>query len=530
MRKKKIMKNISKSLIIAASAIMMCACTNDEAADNNMLPECKYPLEIGSVSIAGAEDSQTRLKESSDGMSSSFASGDQISVKIGEGTAGVYKYNGSSFDAVTPAYWQSKNNATVTAWYPTDKTIDISDQTMDLKYLLSATTSNVTYGSSASLSFSHKLAKLRVTVKDGTSSTKVTKVEVYNYQKCTNNEGSVTGNEPGWIAMRNNNGTWEANVVPTNSIPTNFIRINTKKNASVSGITKLEAGKVYSLTITKHVTGVVGVDLSSLTSDYTISDSKTYYFTGSGTHSIKVTSGSPNIYLGAATISTSGIGINITGGSPTIHAMGSDNTITSSSSAGIFVAEGSTVTITGSSRDDVLKVTGSSGSSSIGGYIINEISKKYANCGIIKISKITLYATGSKSENGTVSPGIGAASGASCQGINIEDATVYAYGGAISNQFSPAIGKGFPYNGSPSDSTPTVIIKNSTIHAHRGSGYTTDYIGCPSDSYGSVKGSSSINCGSGGGVYSSTVYCYTGSGNTVDKTATYDASGNITWI
>lgn len=518
MRKKKIMKNISKSLIIAASAIMMCACTNDEAADNNMLPECKYPLEIGSVSIAGAEDSQTRLKESSDGMSSSFASGDQISVKIGEGTAGVYKYNGSSFDAVTPAYWQSKNNATVTAWYPTDKTIDISDQTMDLKYLLSATTSNVTYGSSASLSFSHKLAKLRVTVKDGTSSTKVTKVEVYNYQKCTNNEGSVTGNEPGWIAMRNNNGTWEANVVPTNSIPTNFIRINTKKNASVSGITKLEAGKVYSLTITKHVTGVVGVDLSSLTSDYTISDSKTYYFTGSGTHSIKVTSGSPTIYLGGVNINANSSAISIEGGgTATINVKG-DNTVKASSGAGIYVASGSTVNITSENRNNnKLTATGGNGSAGIGG-------KEGSNNGKINISNVTISAYGGTNEKYAFAAGIGGAgsqNGVNSEKITITNATVYAYGttdGSVID--APAIGLGLFSTG-----TVDIEITGSTIYAYRGETKHSDYIG-----YAGMINNTTTHYGNSSiiaTVKSSTIYKYTGTYYaTKNGSVTYDAYGN----
>lgn len=517
MNKKKTIKAVVILCIMQLALCINTACTNDEVADNTLV-EGKFPLEIGGVSIE--DGSQTRIKESSDGMSSSFASGDQISVKIDEGTAGVYKYNGSSFDAVTPAYWQNKNNATVTAWYPTDKTIDISDQTMGLKYLLSATTSNVTYGSSASLSFSHKLAKLRVTVKDGTSSTKVTKVEVNNYTSCTNNEGSITGQTAGWIAMHENNVTWEANVVPTNSIPTNFIRINGSINASVSGITKLEAGKVYSLTIYKHTTtGVVTVDLSSLTSDYTISDSKTYYFTGNGTHSIKVTSGSSNIYLGAATISTSGIGINITGGSPTIHAMGSDNTITSSSSAGIFVAEGSTVAITGSSRDDVLKVTGSNGSSGLGGYIINEDNSNYANCGNITISKISVYAYSSSiAYKGSVAPAIGGASAGTCGTITISEATVYAYGFNNNQYGTTAIGIGADWQGKRAQNSPTVNIKNSSIvHAHKGkyqNGFN-DYIG---KSMRDKSESEATVCTTID--KSSTVYCYTGSGDTIEKTVT----------
>ena len=40
------------------TALLLAACTNDEIVDDNALPESKYPLEIGSVTISGEGDVQ----------------------------------------------------------------------------------------------------------------------------------------------------------------------------------------------------------------------------------------------------------------------------------------------------------------------------------------------------------------------------------------------------------------------------------------------------------------------------------------
>lgn len=60
-----------------------------------------------------------------------------------------------------------------------------------------------------------------------------------------------------------------------------------------------------------------------------------------------MTGGNPEIYLEDAQISvSSGNAIDIQGGSPTIHVKGNDNEVSSSDGAGIYVAEGYSVTIT----------------------------------------------------------------------------------------------------------------------------------------------------------------------------------------
>ena len=112
----------------------------------------------------------------------------------------------------------------------------------------------------------------------------------------------------------------------------------------------IEAGHVHTVTIR------VG-EAKPVTTD--ISDNGTYIVSGTREESVNITGGNPTIYLKDANINVSdGPAINITSGNPIIHVFGGSNTVSSDNGAGIYVAEGCTVTIQGSSRkDDVLKAT-----------------------------------------------------------------------------------------------------------------------------------------------------------------------------
>ena len=279
-----------------------------------------------------------------------------------------------------------------------------------------------------------------------------------------------------------------------------------------------QAGALHTITITANSEGTQTIDLSTLTDTHEINDNGTYYVTGTGQYGIRVTNGKPNIYLEDAQISVSGgNAIDITGGaSPTIHVMGEGNSVSSSDGAGIYVAENSTVTITGNNRSDVLTVTGNNGSSGIGGYVIDDSNYQSANSGNINIENVTLYAySSSQSLRETVSPGIGSTGSATCQSITIDNAAVYAYGCGGTSWSAPAIGNGMDWMGNTASSTPTVTISNnSEVHAHRGerNGRSfADYIGRAgaltfpySDVIATVDASS-------------VVYKYTGDGNTPDE-------------
>lgn len=255
-----------------------------------------------------------------------------------------------------------------------------------------------------------------------------------------------------------------------------------------------------------------------------ISGDGNYVVSGTFNNQITITSGSPTIYLEGANINVSSSNaINITGGNPTVHVVGAKNSISSDDGAGIFVAEGSSVTIMGSSRDDQLTVTGGSDGCAIGGYM-NDF--KGVPCGDINISTVTIVAYPG---NGAIQPGIGGI-GADCGRITITDAKVTAYGMNGYDWNAPAIGTGMDYI--TSGTIPTITISdNSEVHAHRGlySGRpsTADYIGNVGNSF-QTPSATGIQVGTGGSITNSTIYCYSGTGNIVDKIMEYDASGNGT--
>ena len=70
---------------------------------------------------------------------------------------------------------------------------------------------------------------------------------------------------------------------------------------------------------------------------------------------------------------------------------------------------------------------------------------------------------------------------------------------------------------------PVVIISDSEIHTFRYNSYS-DYIGHLGHESGHTYATGSINCGEGGSITNSTIYCYTGlDATTTDEVVTYDA-------
>ena len=515
------------------AAILLAACSQDELAEQgNTLPDGEYPLQIGSVSITAeaSEEPWTRVTEKPDGSGSVWQPDDAITVSL-DGETATYTYDGSAWTSDTPLYWKNTQTAEVTAWYPaTDGVVNLSDQDRNgLTYVLRGTgTGN--HQSPVTLKFEHQLAKVRVVAK-GTA--EVRDISIWNVPTiCYIEEGKITGQDnstTGIIPMlsveREGIGAcWEASVGP--DVEIKYFNINLMDCELTSPVTT-QAGALHTITITANSEGTQTINLSTLTAPYEIDDSGTYYATGTGQYGIRVTNGEPNIYLEDAQISvSSGPAINIEGGNPTIHVRG-ENTIGTGGSlsnyaAGIYVAQGSSVTIEGSGTSDVLRVTGGADGAAIGGY--SPALNSHNPCGDITIHNVTLYAYASNAYLNNLPIGIGSTGTTACGKIEITDAIVHAQGYSSLNESTPAIGA---YSG-----VPQIVISGSTIHAHRGSYGTTsfaDYIGRGGNTIEYQGGQ--IQCGSGS-ITGSTVYKYsydvlTGSSSD-EGTVVYDASGNAT--
>ena len=250
--------------ISAALLLATAACTKDELADGDRLPEGQYPLEIARITLGveGGEAQpwgtpQTRVSEIADGNSSKFDADDKFAVQIdGKEEVGTYTVQDDhTVRAETPLYWSDRNDHTVTAWYPaTDGTIDLGNQSQSLAYLLSGTGTGK-YPDPVTLNFTHALAKVRVTPSDNALG-EVQSLQLYTYTQCTYEKGKAgQGSQEGWIEMKKceytENGAtincWEANVVPGYTITK--LQANGTEERNLSAAITPEAGSYYNITL-----------------------------------------------------------------------------------------------------------------------------------------------------------------------------------------------------------------------------------------------------------------------------------------
>ena len=263
-------KRHSIHVILAAAALLLAtaACTQDELADGDLLPEGQYPLEIARITL-GVEGGEaqpwgapaTRVSETVDGTGSVFDAGDPFAVQIDDGTetATYTVQDDGTATSDAPLYWTNTTpNRTVSAWYPAKSgTLDLGDQSQSLAYLLGGSGTG-DYQTPVTLTFTHQLAKVRVTP-TGDALGEVQSLQLYTYTQCTYEKGTVVqGSQEGWIEMKRceytENGNaitcWEANVVPGYTI-TKLMANNDNKERDLSAAITPEAGKFYNITLDK---------------------------------------------------------------------------------------------------------------------------------------------------------------------------------------------------------------------------------------------------------------------------------------
>jgi len=260
-------KRHSIHLLLAAAALLLAtaACTKDELADGDRLPEGQYPLEIARITL-GVEGGEaqpwgapaTRVSGNGDGTGSVFSAGDRFAVQI-NAEEGIYiVQDDGSIKAESPLYWSDSGEHTVTAWYPaTGGTLDLSDQSQSLAYLLGGSGTG-DYLTPVTLTFAHRLAKVRVTP-TGDALGEVQSLQLYTYTQCTYEKGTVVqGSQEGWIEMKRceytENGVsftcWEVNVVPGYEI-TKLMANNDNKERDLPSAITPEAGSYYNITLNK---------------------------------------------------------------------------------------------------------------------------------------------------------------------------------------------------------------------------------------------------------------------------------------
>ena len=188
------------TLFLTLAAFALAACTQDELAEQGAaLPEGAYPLVFTAVQLPPTE-LQTRVADN--GNASSWEDDDQIVVSMGDKQA-IYTYKDGTWSSDSPLYWENTESQTVTAWYPVDETIDFTHQDQGLAYLLKGECEGeVPFNTTANLTFTHQLAKVRVLL-DGEKADEVADVTVRSYPESTNNKGELGGRigDPIYVPM-----------------------------------------------------------------------------------------------------------------------------------------------------------------------------------------------------------------------------------------------------------------------------------------------------------------------------------------
>ena len=489
-------KTTVSKMIFGAVLLLFTACTQDELVEQGCtLPDGEYPLQIGSVTLdvessaepCSEERQQTRVAENDNGTGSvwQWDGSEMIGVRLGDETT-TYTLNADkTLTTDQQLYWTSAAPATVTAWYPTDESVDLSDQSEGLAYMLKAEVPGATYNNEIALDFKHQLAKVRV-VLNGTQASLAQSVEVYGYTTCTNNEGApIAGDTQGWLKMKHTTYTdgtecWEANVVPATITLDNFVRINGQTATVNDGFpTTLDASTMYTIDLT--------VGPKQIFDGETITKPGEYIVKGTVTESITLDSEDITLILEGADVNTNGIAINIVSGNPTLKIQGTENAVKSATSTAIHVGSGCTLTIEGvNGMTDKLEAEGGKNEGTVGVSGNAGAGIGSSNGGNIVIRNVTIEAKGNTYSHftGSLSGGsaaIGSSVPGYCGDITIDNATVTATGG----YYAAAIGM----SGCVSDSyypdlkIGEIHISRSVVTATGGNGASAIGLACMEDPF-----------------------------------------------
>lgn len=560
------MKHIPLLLLAAVLAV---GCSQDELFDP--VGEGQRPLVIKATGLSVTEAGITRAT-----VDGSWDGDETVAVSVtdDEGTFGVFSYTAASDGTLTsssPYFWKAQP-IEVMAWYPysaefpTTVAVDADQSTLEgFKGSDALEASRKLTENDCELEFSHRVAKVTFKLKgESTALDGLTDVTVVGVTGVDGGSNSVTPYQPDAAVH-----TYQVLLAPQTLAAGKTALTLTKDNFTYAWIPdkdyKLEENYSYTFELTvaankPQITltgctisgwkpganyeenvpfpeGAMIINLATLTEEYVINDDETYNFSGSGSYGIKVTGGTPDIYLENAQISvSSGHAIDIQGGNPTIHVRGKDNQVTVSKGegAGIYVAENHTVIITGNSTEDAISVTGSEGGAGIGGQW-DTTGELRCSCGNINISNVTITAKGSMAGYGDCASGIGAAGGGTVGSISISNAIVYAEGGGTAKYGqegdyfgAAAIGGGFDGHNGGGQTEFDITISNSTIHATKSCSYAT-YIGRQGEKYDPAN----YDIISSARITNSTIYKYAygpseGDPPSSDGSVVYDANGNAT--
>ena len=253
---------------IAALALLLGACTQDELADDSRLSKEEYPIVIHATGLSVEATPSTRTTVDGDwqGINS-------VALKIGDA---VKKYTVTASDADgyksatltsnDPYYWISRNPITVSAWWPMDNT-DITqmpvvkvaeDQSKLADFqnsdFISAENRKVEFNN-PTLEFTHRTARVTIELKPGTGFTSVAGATVSLVSLSADN-----GNPTAIKTYNASGNTYEALTAPQTVVAGKpFVKVELGGGTFYfrpQNNVVLEAGNRYTYTVKVNATGL----------------------------------------------------------------------------------------------------------------------------------------------------------------------------------------------------------------------------------------------------------------------------------
>lgn len=263
----------TRHLAWAALTLALTACTQDELADDNRLPEGEYPVVIRAtgLSVEATPQAAPSTRATVDG---DWQGVQTVALKMGDA---VKEYTVTATDADgyksatlscenDPHYWTSRDPITVSAWWPLDNTditrmpaVKVAEDQSTLAAFqgsdfISAIDRTVEFND-PKLTFTHRTARVAIELKPGTGFTSVDGATVSLVSLSTDNENPTAINT--YHASGN---SYEALTAPqTVAKGEPFIRVELGGGTFYfrpQNDVVLEAGNRYTYTVKVNATGL----------------------------------------------------------------------------------------------------------------------------------------------------------------------------------------------------------------------------------------------------------------------------------
>ena len=256
---------------VLALLFALAACTQDELADNNRLPEGEYPVFIHAtgLSVEARPQAAPSTRATVDGDWQGVTS---VALKMGDAVKEYTVTASTDFKSATlsrendPYYWTSRDPITVSAWWPFDnaditqmpavKVAEDQSKLADFQNsdFISAENRTVEFNN-PTLEFTHRTARVAIELKPGTGFTSVAGATVSLVSLSADN-----GNPTAIKTYNASGNTYEALTAPqTVAAGKPFVKVELGGGTFYfrpQNDVVLEAGNRYSYTVKVNATGL----------------------------------------------------------------------------------------------------------------------------------------------------------------------------------------------------------------------------------------------------------------------------------